>query len=60
MCGKLFELRLDSLGGEVIGVMNGNNKVIPVKPVKGVHNLYLIFQQPVALDSFRFIDNHEN
>lgn len=58
--GNLFELRIDSPDGELIGKVDAGHKMVPIKKVEGIHNLYLIFRQPVALDSFRFIDSQEN
>lgn len=58
--GNLFELRIDSPDGELIGKVDAGDKMVPIKKVEGIHNLYLIFRQPVALDSFRFIDSQEN
>ena len=54
LSGLLFELRIDSPSGELIGKVNAGDKIVSIKKVKGIHNLYLIFRQPVALDSFCF------
>ncbi|WP_288205201.1 hypothetical protein [uncultured Parabacteroides sp.] len=56
----LFEMRVDALDGEVIATVSGDKEVVPVKPMKGVHNLYLVFRQSVALDAFRFMASSSN
>jgi hypothetical protein len=52
----LFEIRLDSPEGELIGTIRGGETQIRVKPATGVHNCFLVFQRDVMLDSFRFLN----
>lgn len=53
--GCLFELRIDSPDGTLIGQVNKGDEIVPVKMVTGVHNLYVVFHQDVFLDAFRFL-----
>lgn len=54
--GTLFELRIDSPSGELIGTVSSTDTVIPVKQVTGIHDLYLVFSQSIGLDSFKFVE----
>ena len=54
--GTLFELRIDSPSGELIGTVSSTDSVIPVKQVTGIHDLYLVFSQSIGLDSFKFVE----
>jgi hypothetical protein len=40
--GSLVELRLDSPEGELIGAVPAGQSECPIKPVTGIHNLYLV------------------
>lgn len=51
---KLIEIRVDSLSGKLIGEFYSSDNSINIKSIKGVHNLYLVFSNPIELDSFRF------
>ena len=52
----LFEIRLDSPEGDLIGSIRGGETKARVKTVTGVHTLFLIFQRNLMLDSFRFLN----
>lgn len=52
----LFEIRLDSPIGELIGTIKKGDHHAIVKKVNGMHNLFLVFQNEMMLDSFRFTE----
>jgi hypothetical protein len=51
---SLFEIRLDSPTGILIGTVNEKEHEAIVKNVSGIHNLFLVFHKEVMLDKFRF------
>ena len=53
---SLFEIRLGSPNGELIGTVKNSDKQTDIKKVKGIHNLFLVFQQEIRLNDFRFIE----
>ena len=52
----LFEIRLDSPEGEIIGSIRCGETEARVKSVTGVHTLFLIFRRNIMLDNFRFLN----
>jgi len=50
----LFEIRLDAPNGKLVGKVNQNDKQTSITKIKGVHNLFLVFQKQIMLDCFRF------
>jgi hypothetical protein len=55
----LFEIRLDSPLGELIGTVNRGDNQVTITKVNGIHNLFLVFRNEVMLDSFRFIQSQK-
>lgn len=51
----LFEIRLGSPSGELIGRIDKGETLTKIKNVKGIHNIFIVFQQDVLLDNFRFL-----
>jgi len=51
---QVFELRLDSPIGKLIGTVKQGDTSVPVIPVKGRHNLFLVFQGSCKFNSFQF------
>jgi len=52
----LFEIRLDSPKGQVIAKINAGDTLTDVKIVKGIHTIFLVFQQDMVLNNFRFLE----
>jgi hypothetical protein len=50
----LFEIRLDSPEGDLIGRMNKGDTETEIKSIRGLHDLFLVFRNNIALNSFRF------
>ena len=48
--GSLVELRLGSPEGELIGAVPAGQSECPIKPVTGIHNLYLVFPGKTCKD----------
>lgn len=51
---QVFELRLESPKGKLIGTVNEGDTSVPVIPTKGRHNLFLVFKSSCELDAIRF------
>jgi hypothetical protein len=52
----LFEIRLDAPNGKLIGKINKDDNQATIQKVKGIHNLFLVFKNEIALNNFRFIE----
>lgn len=55
--GPAVELRLDSPEGELIGTLNGEQREVKTVPIKGIHNLFLVFPsiEVRTVDYFEFL-----
>jgi len=51
----VFELRVDSPVGKLIGTVKYGDKTADVLPVRGRHNLFLVFKKSCRLSSIQFM-----
>ena len=42
--------------GKLIGKINKDDNQATIQKVKGIHNLFLVFKNEIALNNFRFIE----